>query len=230
MQLIALVQRKGGVGKTTVAINLAGELARRGKAVAVIDADPQGSAIAWAGLRKLPFTVRHEVLEVGSLSIWIRNVLKTPGEVVIVDTPADLGSVFKATAEISDLILMPCGPSSLDLNAARQTLSKLHDHARSAKQRVPSVVLVPTRVDPSTMEGEQIGEELAELDHPVGPALSQDVAFVRAFTAGESVSVSAAGSRADLEMKALADFALAKLALTEGPIGTGTAVVARRWS
>ncbi len=230
MQVIALVQRKGGVGKTTVAINLAGELARRGKVVTVIDSDPQGSAIAWAGLRRLPFTVKHELLDRSSVSIWIKNVLKSHGDLVIIDTPADLGPVFKATADIADLIVMPCGPSSLDLNAARQTIAKLHDQMKSNKGRVPAVALVATRVDPATEEGKQISEELSELGGSVGPALSNNVAFVRAFTAGEPVCVSAPGSQADREVVALADFVLGRLEQPQAEMGSiGSVVRASKW-
>lgn len=229
MQVIALVQRKGGVGKTTVAINLAGEIAKRGRAVTVVDADPQGSAMAWAGLRKLPFTVRHSVLDRTSLSIWIKNVLKTRADVVIVDTPGDLGPAFKATIEIADLVLMPCGPSSLDINAVRQSIAKLQEQAKAAKQRSPALVLVPTRVDPSTMEGQQISAELGELGQVVAPSLSNDIAFVRAFTAGEPVCLAAANSRADLETRALAEFVLARLAHTPPDVGSGAIVPAKQW-
>jgi len=50
MAIIAISGRKGGIGKTTIAANLAAEMVAAGRTVAVFDADPQGSLMAWAGL------------------------------------------------------------------------------------------------------------------------------------------------------------------------------------
>jgi chromosome partitioning protein len=60
--IIALVQRKGGVGKTTLAVSVAGELHRRGRNVALIDSDPQQSACLWAEPGNLNFPVYEVAL------------------------------------------------------------------------------------------------------------------------------------------------------------------------
>jgi len=57
-QIVAIAQRKGGVGKTTVAVNVAGALLSGGRSVDLIDADPQRSATAWARSGRLAVPVR----------------------------------------------------------------------------------------------------------------------------------------------------------------------------
>ena len=50
MAVIAVIQQKGGVGKTTITANVAGELVRKGRAVKILDLDPQQSLVIWAQL------------------------------------------------------------------------------------------------------------------------------------------------------------------------------------
>ena len=75
LAIIGLVQSKGGVGKTTTAINLAAELTRRGRTVVVVDADPARHASSVAGDGRLPFTVETMLCEtVDEVAAWARGV------------------------------------------------------------------------------------------------------------------------------------------------------------
>jgi chromosome partitioning protein len=210
MFVVSVVQQKGGVGKTTLAINLAGELRQRKMKVVIIDADPQASATAWSSPRKLGFDVRAELISGGTVSQWLRNVLKQQSDVTVVDTPAGLGPVFRAAVDVADLILIPCGPSSLDLNSARTTLTAVVDQLKKDSRSHAKVVLVPTRVERETPEGQQIADELGALGEPVSPPLSHDVYFVRAFTQGVTVTTAAPASNAAGEIRAVAEFVLAQ--------------------
>lgn len=216
MFVFSIVQQKGGVGKTTLAISIAAELRARGKKAILIDADPQASAVAWASPRKLGFEVRAELIGGQTVSQWLRNVLKQQADFVIVDTPAGLGPAFRAAIDIADLIIVPCGPSSLDLNAARQTLSQVSSALRSDARSQARIVTIPTRVDVQHPEGQQIAEELSSFGEPVGPALSHDVYYVRSFSQGVAVTTAAPASPAAAEIRAVTDFLLRRLAERNG--------------
>ncbi|WP_131115304.1 ParA family protein [Lichenihabitans psoromatis] len=208
MQVIAVGQSKGGVGKTTLAINVAGELVKLGRSVTLVDADPQGCAVQWAEPRKLGFSVRQELVGLRNVSLWIRNVLKTSGDIVIVDMPSGFGITFETAVLISDLVVIPCGPSSLDLNSAKKTILKARESSRVDPDMRLKVVLAPTRVDLETDEGQQISDALTDLGETVSPYLSYDVDYVRSFAAGKPVSTFAPGKPVDREVQALTSFLL----------------------
>src|SRR3974377_2451476 len=85
--IIAVAQRKGGAGKTTVAISIAAELCRRAKDVALIDSDPQRSAFQWADPGALKFPIYEITLSNQNVTNWFRelNHVAAKHDCVIVD-------------------------------------------------------------------------------------------------------------------------------------------------
>ena len=209
MIVIVVAQSKGGVGKTTLAVNVAGELVRYGSSVAVVDADPQGGAFHWSRPHQLGFPVRQCLMTSRNQLVWVKNVLKTGSDIVVVDLPAGLGPIFETAVIIADLIVVPCGPSSLDIGGAGGTIARAREVKRSDPSGGPlKIVTVPTRVDVAHEEGSQIIDALDELGEPVGPSLSYDVAFVRCFAAGETVTSGDWGESAKHEVGRLSLFLL----------------------
>jgi chromosome partitioning protein len=183
--IIALAQRKGGVGKTTLAVNLAGELARRGHNVGLVDADPQRSACVWAELGQLSFEVYEMSLGEESVPQWAQKIRDLSHTHVIMDcAPHD--RVLGAACALASLVLVPCTPSGLDLEAAAQTLS-IVTAVRNRRRSDLDVVLVPNRVDTRTLEGRQLVKEMMNFNEPVGPSLGSRSSFVRAFAAGRAI-------------------------------------------
>ena len=180
--LIAVVQRKGGVGKTTIAISLAGDFYRRGLAVQVIDADPQRSAAEWAALGQLPFAVSELPLEVGGAANWAQMIRSLPDTITIIDTPPHEYAVGAAAA-VSDMMLLPCTPSGLDISATEQAIAAIAFARSKRGTRVPAL-LVPNRVDARTLEGQQIVEALDELGEIVCRPIAARLGYIRAFSAG----------------------------------------------
>jgi chromosome partitioning protein len=180
--IIAIVQQKGGVGKTTLAISLAGELNRRGARVDVIDADPQKSAVEWAAPGRLPFPVSDIAIRNGHASDWVKRIQTSPGEVTIIDTPPNEYAMGVAVA-VAELVIVPCTPSGLDLAATQQAINAIN-FARTQRHHNVPVLLVPNRVDLRTLEGQQISEELAKLGEIVTTPIAARRGYVRAFSRG----------------------------------------------
>jgi chromosome partitioning protein len=200
---ITVTQRKGGVGKTTIAICIAAELARRGHDVALVDSDPQRSASQWAEPGNLEFPVYEMALEQIPVSAWAQEVRRIQAGLVVIDT-APNAREMGASIALANLVLVPCTPSGLDLDATLQTLAII-DAAREHRREQIKVILVPNRLDRRTLEGRQLIEELSEFGELVAPPIASRAAFVRCFTSGQSVASFVPGDAADQEIQQLAD-------------------------
>ncbi|HEX8138343.1 MAG TPA: ParA family partition ATPase [Pyrinomonadaceae bacterium] len=132
-KIISVVNQKGGSGKTTVSMQLAGALARRGNKVLVVDADPQGTATRWAASAdEKPFPASVIGLSAANTKVH-REVKKFVDDYhyVIIDCPPAADSpVPQSALLIADLALVPIIPSPLDMWAAvgiRQVIENVGD-------------------------------------------------------------------------------------------------------
>jgi chromosome partitioning protein len=215
-RVISIAQRKGGVGKTTLAVCLAAELTARGRDVALVDSDPQGSACRWAEPGNLDFPVHEIVLGEESVVPWAKEVHRISADYLVIDTAPNDRAVGASSA-ISDLVLVPCTPSGLDLDATTRAL-EIVDAVRVRPDGSPSVILVPNRVDRRTLEGQQLVEELTAFGAHVSLPIGDRTVFVRAFSTGHSVSGAWAGDVAHGEIGSLCDLVESLLtAPTNGP-------------
>ncbi len=155
---ILVASAKGGVGKTTVATTLAGHYAVQGKAVALVDADPQGSARSWCEKR---FVDTAPVVAVdGTRRYWQRQIPDTCTHGVI-DTPA--GAMPRQLADflaVADALVVPILPSVLDMEATVRFLNALAEVPRVANGELP-VGLVANRLKPWTQASRQAVEQMA---------------------------------------------------------------------
>jgi chromosome partitioning protein len=131
VKTIALIAQKGGVGKTTIAVNLA---VAAGIPTALFDLDQQESAVIWADRRKGDFP-HVEFLTERRLADGLRAAKQENFGLAIIDTPPAAGPQAFTAAEAADLVLIPCRPSLVDLDAIRRTAHLI----RSA--RVPAFVV-----------------------------------------------------------------------------------------
>lgn len=207
--IIGFVHQKGGVGKTTLAICVAGELAKRGRGLTLVDADKSGGARSWSELGKLKFPVIHNPIKEGEVRAWAHSIKKIRSDTVLIDCAPNDYSIG-AVAALANVAVLPCGPSGLDIEGTVQAL-QIIDEVR-ARRKIPlSVVVVPNRIDGRTLEGRQLIEELKEIGETVGPILGYRTDFVRAYSTGEAISTFSPGGPAHREIGALADVLLKHL-------------------
>lgn len=121
MQTISIISQKGGAGKTTLAIHLAGAGTRAGLSTLILDADPQATASQWNHWRG---GAEPEVVDCASPTLLPRKVQQAAdlgADLVIIDTPPHADIMAREACKIADLILIPCRPQAFDLSAVETT-------------------------------------------------------------------------------------------------------------
>jgi len=204
MAIIAVAGRKGGVGKSTLTGNLAGEFAARGRSVLVLDADPQHSMMAWAeqGDGLLSRSV-EKVSPSDDLRARARWAAKET-DLVLIDTPPGQPEIAYQAALAADLVLLPCGPSPLDLFALKEALSLALKARAERRSKKPRVRFVPSRVVMSTNLGRGLASSLEKMGKKVLPPICQRVVLAEAVAHGLTVAEYAPDSAAHEEFRALA--------------------------
>lgn len=204
VSIIAVVNLKGGVGKSTIAVNLACELAGR-QSVVVVDADNQATATDWDRRGDLP--ARVEALPLGietPVGPWVERVLTLQADHVVIDCPPHIGPATLAAIGIADMVLVPVTPSCADLVATESALALVHDAQAARKDDGPLCLLVPSKVDRRTAVGRELAAALERFDEPIAPEIGQRVALVDAFTVGSWIGDYAPRSEARENFRDLA--------------------------
>ena len=202
--IVALLNQKGGVGKTTLALHIAGEWARRGKRVILVDADPQGSALDWSqqrareGLPRLfgvvglaRDTLHHEAPQ-----------LARDADHVVIDGPPRVAGLLRSALLAADLALIPAQPSPFDGWASAEMLKLLAEARLFRPQLFARFVL--NRCGARTTIARQTAEALADHDPPVlARRVGQRVVFAVSARTGRLAADVAASSLAAREITAL---------------------------
>jgi len=204
--ILALLNQKGGVGKTTLATHIAGELALRDQQVVLLDADPQGSSLDWTqrrsqqGLPRLFSTVglARETLHSEA------PALARQADHIIIDGPPRIAALARSALLAADLVLIPVQPSPYDLWASAEMVTLVRE-AQVFKPALKAAFVINRRVA-NTVIGREAKQTLVEQPFAALRAeVRQRIVFADSVTAGRLVRETAQGSAAAREITALVD-------------------------
>ena len=181
MKTIAVLSQKGGSGKSTLSINLAIAATQARNQVVLIDLDPQQSAVRWSRLR----TDEDPVIISGhapNLTQLIDQARGGGADLVIIDTAPKSESASLAAAKLADLILIPCQPSNLDLDAVADTVN-------IAKLAKTPAAFVLNGCKAASSLTEMAADALGDYGLPLAPPrIGNRVAFIKSLTQGQGVT------------------------------------------
>jgi chromosome partitioning protein len=210
--IIAILNQKGGAGKTTISVNLSRALQLDGDKVLLVDSDPQGSARDWHAAGDGKFlnvvgldrpTLDKDIKAISSGYDWI-----------LIDGAPQLAQMAVAAIKCADVILIPVQPSPYDIWAAEELVEVI-----KARQQVtngkPKAAFVISRKINKTNLGKEVREALEGYGLPIfSSGTSQRVIYAETAATGSTVFDTDSSNEAANEVKKIADelklFALTK--------------------
>lgn len=197
MYILSIASQKGGVGKTTLCLNLAVAAAYDGLATAVFDFDPQTTAANWGDRREAdqPTIISAQV---GRLPQLVDKARADGFDLIVIDTPPNVGAEAIDIAKAADMVLVPVRPAAFDLEAMTATIRVLN------MADTPGVAVLNSCKPFGKLADEARDVVQSDFGFPVAPQTIGDrTAFAHAATSGEGVVESEPRSKAADEVRAL---------------------------
>lgn len=188
LRIIAVVNQKGGSGKTTVTVNLATYAAARGDTVSVIDLDPQTSASKWSEVRLettgLTNPATCDIPHIGLFQM-LEAVRQQGCDLALIDTPPQLNSIAMHAVDAADLVILPTRLSKVDASALDTTLQQIGKAGHLTKCSILINALSDvSRAALADVERVASGHAVAI----IGARLPDNARFVASFNDGRGVS------------------------------------------
>lgn len=198
--IISFLNQKGGVGKTTLSINVAGYLAQRGFKILLIDADKQASSSTWASLRDEP---TFQVVNLARNNM-AKEALAMAADYdhIIIDGPPHAEEVARACIIASDYVALPIEPSGLSTWSSHMTVRQVRE-AREYKPYLECGFVISRKIG-KTVIGREIRRMAAQVGMPIlNSEIEQRVAFAESLTMGQTIFEWAPESAAAQEIQNL---------------------------
>ena len=191
--LIAVLNQKGGVGKSTTAVHLARWLQLQGKVVHLADLDPQQTASAWLADAE-GLAIPNSVIEATADAVLEHLPRLASGADVVVDDPAGLSDATRAVMLLADLVLTPVQPAGADLRSAVEVL-RLVGQARMVRKGPPEAAVFLNRATKGTRLLTEAREVLSGLQgiRPLAAVITQRQAITDCFSQGITVFEASTG-------------------------------------
>lgn len=198
MRTIALINQKGGVGKSTLAIHLAVAFTQTGHNTVILDLDPQASATEWADSREAEFP-HVESLQPSRLDKRAEEMRGIGADILILDTAPHAEATALAAARMADLVLIPSQPSMMDLRAMVKTAKLLE------LVRTPAYAVLNGVQHHSHTAAHAAAKTITDaLGVPVAPVWTHErVAYQRCLIEGLAAQETDPESKAAYEIRAL---------------------------
>ena len=200
MHVIAVLNQKGGSGKTTIATHLARALQLDGDGVLLVDSDPQGSARDWAAVRE-----DQPVIVVGIDRPTIERDLKQIArkDFVVIDGAPQAADLAVSAMKAADFVLIPVQPSPYDIWAAAELVDLVKQRIELTDGRLQAAFVV-SRAIKGTKVGAEVAEALAEYGLPVLESrITQRVIYPGTAASGTTVLDADPAGDAAAEVRAL---------------------------
>lgn len=206
--IISFQNQKGGVGKTTLSINVAAALALTGLRVLIVDSDPQGSVRDWASVRE--DTPPFHVIGMDRPTIH-RDLPEMTANYdhIIIDAPPRVSELARSAILASDCVVIPVQPSPYDVWAAKEIVAIINE-ATVFKENIKSVFVINRKIT-NTAIGREVKDALQVYNLPVLDAqVCQRVLFAESAATGKTIFEVDPLSQAAMEIQTLTNEILKK--------------------